>query len=354
MKNIPKVVAVDLFLTYNCNCKCSYCFVQDSGSDIRMTPDILDQSIDWIVKHAGGNVQLVFLGGEPTLEPKLIERAVQRCRSWEKRYPVKFAFNMTTNSLNIDEQLAEKLARWGVHYLLSVDGYGERHNKSRPARFTDKPFDIIKSRFPVLKKYQKHITARLTVLPSLVNGLCDDLIKLQEMGFDAFVVSPATGVPWTDEKLQHYTDEMVRFASDRPVKNGRPVPNISPVDDPAQGKNSWGCAAGRGRISIDPRGKIFACGRMTCLNDEDGLSFGDIFRGIDIDGHINDFQDTTYESRLDCITCDLREKCIGGCAAVNWDANRSLVKPDPTQCRMTHAFEEIKKRVNTNQPVMSV
>ncbi|MCI5123446.1 MAG: radical SAM protein, partial [Candidatus Electrothrix sp. AR5] len=124
MDSIPEVVVVDLFLTYNCNCKCSYCFVQDSGSDIRMAPYLLDKSIDWIVKHAGNNVQLVFLGGEPTLEPDLIERAVQRCKNWEKRYPVKFTFNMTTNSLNIDEQLASKLARWGVHYLLSIDGYG--------------------------------------------------------------------------------------------------------------------------------------------------------------------------------------------------------------------------------------
>ncbi len=341
-------------MTYNCNCKCSYCFVQDSGSDIRMASRTLDKSIDWIVRNAGKNIQIVFLGGEPTLEPDLIERAVQRCKSWERCHPVTFTFTMTTNSLNIDEQLAAKLAQWDVQYLLSVDGYGERHNKSRPARFTENPFGVIQSNFPVLKKYQRNITARLTVLPSLVKGLCDDLVKLYEMGFDSFIVSPATGVRWTGENLNLYIEEMVRFSSNRPIKNGCPVPHISPVDDPDQGQNTWGCAAGRGRFSIDPLGKIFACGRMTCLNDEDGLVFGDVFNGINLAGNINAFQDTSYESRLDCIDCTLREKCIGGCAAVNWDATRSPVQPDPDQCRMTHAFQEIKQRVYSRQTAVSV
>jgi radical SAM protein with 4Fe4S-binding SPASM domain len=354
MDALPELSVVDLFLTYNCNCKCSYCFVQDSGSDIRMKPHILDKSIDWIVKHAGPSVQIVFLGGEPTLEPGLIERAVHRCKNWEKYYPVKFSFNMTTNSLNIDEPLAANLARWGIQYLFSIDGYGERHNKSRPARFTDKPFDIIRARFPMLKKYQQNMTARLTVLPSLVTGLCDDLVKLRQMGFDSFIVSPATGVRWTEDKLQQYTDEMVKFASQRPVNNGRPTPYISPIDDPVQGQNKWGCAAGRGRLSIDPQGKIFACGRMTCLDEKDGLAFGDIFNGIDLNGNINAFQDTSYESRLECLSCDLREQCIGGCAAVNWDDNRSPVKPSHDQCRFIHAFEETKRRVYPNQTVMPV
>ncbi|MCI5212133.1 MAG: aminotransferase class I/II-fold pyridoxal phosphate-dependent enzyme, partial [Candidatus Electrothrix sp. ATG2] len=42
---------------------------------------------------------------------------------------------------SIDEKLAAKLAEWGVHYLVSIDGYGERHNMSRPARFTEDPFE---------------------------------------------------------------------------------------------------------------------------------------------------------------------------------------------------------------------
>lgn len=147
---------------------------------------------------------------------------------------------------------------------------------------------------------------------------------------------------------------MVQFAASRSIKDGQPVPKISPIDDPVQGRNTWGCAAGRGRLAIDPRGKIFACGRLTKLNDEDGLLLGDIFKGIDLEGNINKFQDTTYESRLECIDCTLREQCLGGCPSVNWDVNQSLVKPAADQCRMAHAFDEIKQRVYPNQAAISV
>ena len=57
---------------------------------------------------------------------------------------------------------------------------------------------------------------------------------------------------WTEENLQQDIEEMVQFASDRPVHKGQPV----------QGNNAWGCTAGRGRFSIDPKGEIFACARM--------------------------------------------------------------------------------------------
>ncbi len=353
MNYIPRVSSVDLFLTYNCNCKCSYCYLQGSGSDISMEPYILDKSIDWIVRHAGNNIRLLFTGGEPTLEANLIERAVHRCRNWEKHYPVAFTFTMTTNALNIDEKLAEKLARWGVHYLLSIDGYGERHNKSRPARFTKNPFGIIQSCFPILKKYQKNITARLTVLPSLVRGLYPDLVKLQQLGFNNFVIWPAVGVHWSKENFQNYIEEIVTFASKRSIKNGCPVPRISPIDDPVQRKGTSECVAGRGRLSIDPRGKIFACARLVHLNEEDGLPLGDIFQGIKSDGNIKEFQETAYTNRLECINCSIREKCLGSCPALNWETNQSLIKPALEGCRIMHVHEEIRQQVH-RKSIMTV
>jgi|GEM_PF-5288319 len=79
---------------------------------------------------------------------------------------------------------------------------------------------------------------------------------------------------------------------------------------------------------------------MTCLTDKEGLPFGDIFSGIDPKGNIALFQDDTYESRLQCIDCSLREKCIGGCAAVNFETTGSLITPAPDECRFAKAFEK--------------
>ncbi len=346
---IPATRVVDLFLTYDCNCRCSYCFVQDSGKKISMKPEILDKAIDWIAETSEREVEIVFLGGEPTLKPLLIERAVNRALNWQRYSGKKFNFNMTTNALNIDEKLAANLAKWGIRYLFSIDGYGERHNNSRPSITHSDPFDALESKFAMLKKYQKYIAARMTILPKNVDWLAHDLQKLTEMGFDSFTVSPATGMKWKDEQLKRYIDEMVKFASGRPFHNGRPFPHMSPIDDPDQGKTGWGCSAGRGRFSVDPQGKIFACGRMTSLSDAQGLTFGDIYSGVDPNGNIKLFQDDTYESRLQCIDCHLREKCIGGCAAVNFETTGSPVVPAPDECRFAKAFETIKSLTNQSE-----
>lgn len=279
------------------------------------------------------------------MTPHLIERAVSRCKRWEENLSISFTLTMTTNGLNIDENLASKLEQWNIHYLLSIDGYGKRHNKSRPARFTKNPFQIIRDRFAMLKKYQKNITARLTVLPALARGLCNDLNRLHEMGFESFIISPATNVDWSTEEIQQYVEEMVQFASNRSVRNNCPYPYISPIDDTlVQRKDVWGCGAGRGRFAIDPRGKIFACARLTRLNENDGLYFGDIFQGIDRNGHINKFQDTTLKSRPECMNCSLRDTCLGGCPALNWDANQDTVKPDKDRCHIIYAHEKIRQR----------
>lgn len=339
---IPRTRIVDLFLTYDCNCRCSYCFVKDSGKKIPMTPEILDRSIDWIAETAGSEVEIVFLGGEPTLEPLLLERAIHRSKNWQRYSGKQFSFNMTTNALNITEKLAASLSELEVKYLFSIDGYGERHNNSRPSITHKNPFEHIENNFSMLKRYQNYIPARMTILPRNVSWLDHDLKKLTEMGFDSFTVSPATGVLWSEENLKIFVDEMVRFSKNRPVKDGKPFPYMSPVDDPDQGVNGWGCSAGRGRYSIDPLGKIFGCGRMTSLSDEQGLPFGDIYSGIDLNGNITLFQDESYASRLQCIDCFMREKCVGGCAAVNFETTGSLVKPAPDQCRFAKAYDNIK------------
>lgn len=345
-KKIPTTLIVDLFLTYDCNMRCPYCFVQDSGNQVTMSAEVLDSAIDWIVTTSGPTAEIVFLGGEPTLSPLLIERAVARVRNWERRSPIKISFNMTTNALNIDETLAANFARWGVNYMISIDGYGKRQDRSRPTVSGESSFEIFQSKFDMLLKYQNSMAGRVTVLPKNVVGLSDDLHRLHEMGFSSFIVSPATGIKWSDEQIKQYVEEMVDFGSRRKSKNGKKIPYLSPVDDPDQGEHSWGCSAGNGRYSIDPQGKIFACGRMTSLDDDAGLVFGDIYQGIDPKGNILKFQDRSYESRLQCIDCYMRDKCIGGCAAVNFEETGSVVVPALNECRFVKAVEEIKIKTN--------
>jgi uncharacterized protein len=342
---VPQVTAVDLILTYDCNCRCPYCFIRDRGDSLSMSPEMLDRALDWVAENSGESVELILLGGEPTLMPHLIERAVYRALRWQRASGKRFSFNMTTNALNIDEPLARNLATWGIRYLLSIDGTGERHNQSRPALNMTDPFAHLEEKFSMLKAYQPHMAGRLTIVPANVEWLDTDLNKLFQMGFESFIISPATGMTWTEEKLDTFTAQLTAFAARRvPDRDGRLQPRIEPIDGEDSGCGTWGCSAGRGRVAIDPKGMIFGCARMTRLDAEDGLYLGSLDTGIISDGNILRFQDDTYSSRpAECISCDLRERCIGGCPSVNYDATGSLVTPAPDECRVARAFDRIKR-----------
>jgi len=310
-----------------------------------MKPSTLDRSIDWAVETGDRVIEIVFLGGEPTLEPMLIERAVQRAKLWESLLPIKFYFTMTSNFLNLDEGMIKKLARLNVSYLLSVDGYGERHDVSRPAKTIASPFQLLMERIDTMKIYHPRMAARVTSTPKTVPYLEKDMTKLHEIGFNHFIISPATGIYWSDESINDYVEQVANFAINRKTLKGELIPTITPIDDKPNGRASWGCGAGRGRFAVDPSGDIFSCARFAGLHNTDRLKLGDIYSGVDKMGNILRFQDKSYYSRPGCLHCYIRERCLGGCPAINWEDTGSLTTPSPNECRTIKAMESIREKV---------
>lgn len=341
----PRAGIIDLLLTYDCNCVCPYCFVKDRGSPVSMSVDILDQSIDWIASEGDRTIEVVFLGGEPTLEPLLIERAVRRARDWENRVPIRFQFTMTTNALLLDDELIENLASWNVKYMISLDGYGKRHDRARPVKGGTSGFEAVINKISKIKTFQSNLAVRFTVIPKNVGWLAEDMEAIHNLGFDYFIVAPATGIEWSDEALDQFASQAVSFVKNRKRVNGHFEPRVSPFDDKPKGRGKWGCGAGNGRYAIDPLGNIFACARFAELEAERGLILGDIYNGVDPFGNILEFQDSSLHSRPQCIDCYLSDRCLGGCPAINFEDTGSILSASPNECRFNKVTERIRDEI---------
>jgi len=342
---VPAIKVVDLLLTYNCNFGCRYCFVNQSGNKQSMKSQILEQAMSWIAQEAQDEVEIVLLGGEPTLEPLLIEQAVNIAKKYSKTKNIKFHFAMTTNFVNIDEKLAKKLKKWHIPYLISLGGYGRRHDKSRPTRSGVSSFNILKQKIKMFQKYQPNLATRVTATPNTVDWLCEDLTNIQKMGFSHLIISPATGIKWSDEKLEQFKNQMINYVKTIKIIDGKPDIIVSPINDAPKGFRQWGCGAGRGRYSIDPNGNIYSCARFAGMIKTDPLKIGDIYNGVDVNGNIKKFQDDTYVSRQECLTCPMREECLGGCPAVNWEEGGDLIRPSTNECRMLKIVFEIRASI---------
>ena len=121
-----------------CNMRCRYCFYTDteryresgedriSGEAVRKLIRAADQVLD-----DGGEVSFAFQGGEPTLAGiTFYEEFLTLCQPLRER-GIRVHLSIQSNGLLMDETWAEFLSREKVLTGISVDGYGELHDRYR-------------------------------------------------------------------------------------------------------------------------------------------------------------------------------------------------------------------------------
>jgi len=64
---------INIFVTYRCNLSCPYCFAHDLQQEYRqdLQPEEFDKLLKWMT--ATRVTAVAFIGGEPTLHPKIVE-----------------------------------------------------------------------------------------------------------------------------------------------------------------------------------------------------------------------------------------------------------------------------------------
>ena len=104
---------INIFITYRCNLACSYCFARDLQKDFPrdMAPEDFARLLEWIRQAAPPAV--AFIGGEPTLHPRLPEMIDQVSRAGSA--PVLF-----TNGL-FDPGLAPELAGMVENFVVNYN-----------------------------------------------------------------------------------------------------------------------------------------------------------------------------------------------------------------------------------------
>ncbi len=119
-------------------------------------------------------------------------------------------------------------------------------------------------------------------------------------------------------------------------------------EGPASKRNIWGCGAGRGRMSVSASGEIQPCAKVQGLSELAGIpefSLGNVLNGFTNLDARREFIAFHYDLRKLCHNCDLKDDCAGGCPAVNYLATGSIFSPDPSECKLTRAFHEVKREV---------
>ena len=189
-------------LTHACNLNCVYCY-QKHDHEKAMTYETAIKAIDWIfdnVPEKSEGIAINFIGGEPLLEFKLIQRIYNYVKS--KKFSKDYIFFASTNGTVLTDEMREWFrAHKGDFTLgLSLDGSKETHNRNRSNSYDKIDFDFF------LETYPKQ-GVKTTLSPSSIETLAEDIIAIHEKGFlHVTGINLAEGdFDWSDEK---YIEEL--------------------------------------------------------------------------------------------------------------------------------------------------
>ncbi len=337
-KTAGVVKALCLHVAHTCNLNCSYCFASQGryhGDRAVMSFEVGKQALDFLMDHSGTrkNLEVDFFGGEPLMNFDVVKRLTAYARSVEKERGKHFRFTLTTNGLNIDDEVIDFANRECHNVVLSLDGRKEIHDRFRVDYAGRGSWDR------VVPKFQRLVAARggkgYYMRGTFTHANPDflkDIRAMLDLGFTELSMEPVVcpaGDPsaLTEEDLpivMRQYEELARLLVRR-RKEGRPFTFYHYMIDLSGGpcvyKRISGCGSGTEYMAVTPWGDLYPCHQFV---GEEAFRLGDVWKGVTNPSVQAEFAACNVYAREECKTCWARLYCSGGCAANAWHATGSV------------------------------
>lgn len=350
-RQVP-VTNLMVYLTEECNLRCSYCFV--SKKPRHMTMETAVKALHFLlspeISRDAEEVKINFFGGEPFLQLPLIERIWAEWQLIRRRHPGKrLQLAATTNGTVFGPRVERLIRESGMILLVSLDG-DDRANEERRFISGRPSYSLVARNMPGLIRCARAVTVRLTFHPGNLD-LVGNVRHAMELGAPSILMSPVVEADWRghEEQLQErfleladwicaelltgrippllYTWEAVRWWDELRPRNLRPVRP---------------CAIGERLLAIDPDGNVMPCHRFLYrpkqwlghLDQPLQPGVRDVYVNLstaDIDNH--------------CDVCPARSICGGGCRVVAMQSGGGLYGVHPFHCLITRAHAQAVERI---------
>lgn len=172
-------ISVKLFLTYDCNLRCKYCYSMGGDNPLYMEKDIAYSAIDLLLSNlvqTGKDTLFIrFHGaGEPTLNFEVMKNSVEYAKKKSKELNFKTVFSLTSNC-TFDQIKAKWIVENMSHVNASLDGIAEVHNYHRPMVSGEDSFEKIIKNLNFFDSLNFPYEIRSTVSEISVDRLCESV-----------------------------------------------------------------------------------------------------------------------------------------------------------------------------------
>ena len=358
-------------VTEACSLACTYCY-QINKSPKVMKFEVAKTFIDnlfndkykgYISYEEKPFIVLDFVGGEPFLQPKLIEqicdyfydKATELIHPWAEHSMI----SICTNGVHWFEPAVQHFLNKYQNKLsisVTIDGNKELHDKCRIFPDGSPSYDLAWAAAKDWIDRGGHIGSKITIAPQNLSYLNDALIHFINLGYTQIFANTVYEKGWTIEHAKEFYQRLIKIGDYMLNNNLQDKVYISLFEEhlgtPKKETDlqTWCGGVGNAMLAIDPDGKMYPCLRYmgsSIGSDQLPLSIGDVYNGIGKTPEDKKWVDCLAcitrrtESTDECFYCPIAEGCAE-CSAYNYQINGT---PDS---RCTFICDMHKARVMAN------
>jgi uncharacterized protein len=332
-----------LYLTEDCNLRCTYCFVKKSPRT--MSVETAHKTIDYLFhRNITGNrrdVWITFFGGEPFLAMDLMEEVIDyaRCVAHQKRKTVRFC--ATTNATVANDRVRRIVSTNSMPLLVSVDG-AEDAMEQRPYLGGGSPYEAVKRNLKKLSAWSPGTIGRVTYHPESLD-LAGNVRHVLGMGVSAVSLCPVVESDWRgrEEKLEQAYQELAEWFITEALE-GRFLPlevtwhQLLYLHAAQSGgsRPARPCGVATSLVAVDPDGHVMPCHRYLYRKED---WFGTV-ETTEFPPERERYVRISSRDLLGCDTCLAEPVCGGGCRYLVVTAGQNMSSgTHPGHCLNTRA-----------------
>jgi uncharacterized protein len=283
--------------TLRCNFTCKYCYAfraPEDDKDKDMTPEVLDQTIDFIFDTPSDTYSIEFTGGEPLLRFDLVKRGIERAIKLAREKNKKLMFSVVTNGTYLTQEMIDYFYDRKVGLCLSIDGPKELHDDNR--KFTKKGCGTYDDVIKALDLLKKNNYGSINALPVIVKNslnfwkeIVDEYIKL---GFNTlrfkfvsrfgFALKAWEQMCYTPDEFLDTWKKVINYMIELNKKGVEITENIATMMvfkikeqlDAGYAEMQIPCGAVIGQVVYDYDGAIYTCDEGRTMPE---FKVGDVF-----------------------------------------------------------------------------
>ena len=344
--SFTNVSIFDIYMTNNCNARCSYCYRLNDSYRENMTEETAINIGDFIAKNTE-NAYIEWLGGEPLVNAKSIDKICETLINKNISYHSK----LVTNGLLLNDENIEKCKYlWNVKNIqVTFDGLYETYNSIK--NYTNKTVNAFETVISNIKncllKTDIYIDIRINISIDNLHQL-ERIVKYFYDNFNEWLTSRINiyyshlfQIQNDFEKLKIIKNEAIRIKSIYPCLTFYMPENL-------KHDKLYKCMAETGKaLGISPKGDLTLCG----LSYEEHI-IGHINCGITNKSLIEEWSIKDGDNIENCVKykCNFLPICFHNkkCPNTTYCHNieKKLSREEEFKERINITYNEYKKRIN--------